>query len=171
MEVDLSSLGTFSTAMAAMFSKLGVPIKTAVPPVVCLFAPNSHRRCTSEVSCKGKIRACNQSTASSKPSGLLPMMDIGQLGQLQTIMHARSSAIGWASARQMQVDRQNSRHVALVSSRSCSPHFLSWTDMLYCATLCRCLKRRTQATLRRHLCDLGRPSPIGWRRPAASITL
>ncbi|EIE19270.1 DnaJ-domain-containing protein [Coccomyxa subellipsoidea C-169] len=34
MEVDLSSLGTFSTAMAAMFSKLGVPIKTAVPPMV-----------------------------------------------------------------------------------------------------------------------------------------
>lgn len=36
MEIDLSSLGTFSTAMAAMFSKLGVPIKTAVPPMVCL---------------------------------------------------------------------------------------------------------------------------------------
>ncbi|BDA43789.1 probable chaperone protein DnaJ at N-terminal half [Coccomyxa sp. Obi] len=34
MEVDLSNLGAFSTAMAAMFSKLGVPIKTAVPPMV-----------------------------------------------------------------------------------------------------------------------------------------
>ncbi|CAL8468257.1 g7796 [Coccomyxa elongata] len=34
VEVDLSSLGAFSTAMAAMFSKLGVPIKTAVPPMV-----------------------------------------------------------------------------------------------------------------------------------------
>lgn len=34
MEIDLSSLGAFSTAMAAMFSKLGVPIKTAVPPMV-----------------------------------------------------------------------------------------------------------------------------------------
>ena len=80
MEVDLSSLGTFSTAMAAMFSKLGVPIKTAVPPVVCLFAtvPSSHihRRCTLEASFKGKIRACNQSTTSSKSSELLSMTDI-----------------------------------------------------------------------------------------------
>lgn len=41
MEVDLSSLGTFSTAMAAMFSKLGVPIKTAVPPMVNTFTTPS----------------------------------------------------------------------------------------------------------------------------------
>lgn len=34
VEVDLSSLGTFNTALAAMFSKLGVPIKTAVAPQV-----------------------------------------------------------------------------------------------------------------------------------------
>ena len=75
MEVDLSSLGTFSTAMAAMFSKLGVPIKTAVPPVVCLFATIPRRR-TLEASFKGKIRACNQSTTSSKSSEWLSMRDI-----------------------------------------------------------------------------------------------
>ena len=34
VEVDLSTLGTFNTAVAAMFSKLGVPIKTTVAPLV-----------------------------------------------------------------------------------------------------------------------------------------
>lgn len=34
VEVDLSSLGTFNTAVAAMFSRLGVPIKTTVAPQV-----------------------------------------------------------------------------------------------------------------------------------------
>lgn len=34
VEVDLSSLGVVNTAMAAMFSKLGVQIKTAVAPSV-----------------------------------------------------------------------------------------------------------------------------------------
>ncbi|KAK9820520.1 hypothetical protein WJX72_011236 [[Myrmecia] bisecta] len=34
VEVDLSSLGVVNTAMAAMFSKLGVPIKTSVAPHV-----------------------------------------------------------------------------------------------------------------------------------------
>lgn len=30
-EVDVSSLGLFGTVAAAMFSKLGVPIKTSIP--------------------------------------------------------------------------------------------------------------------------------------------
>ena len=34
VEIDLSSLGIFSTAVAAVFSKLGVPIKTTVAPMV-----------------------------------------------------------------------------------------------------------------------------------------
>ena len=34
VEVDLSTLGAFNTAVAAMFSKLGVPIKTTVAPMV-----------------------------------------------------------------------------------------------------------------------------------------
>ena len=36
VEIDLSSLGIFSTALAAVFSKLGVPIKTTIAPMVCL---------------------------------------------------------------------------------------------------------------------------------------
>ena len=31
MAVDVSSLGPLSTAMAALFAKMGVPIKTSVP--------------------------------------------------------------------------------------------------------------------------------------------
>jgi hypothetical protein len=34
VEIDLSALGVVNTAMAAMFSKLGVPIKTAVSAAV-----------------------------------------------------------------------------------------------------------------------------------------
>ncbi|KAJ8460517.1 hypothetical protein OPV22_033443 [Ensete ventricosum] len=34
MEIDLSSLGTFNTMFAALFSKLGVPIKTMVSAIV-----------------------------------------------------------------------------------------------------------------------------------------
>ncbi|CAL9128896.1 unnamed protein product [Musa textilis] len=34
MEIDLSSLGTFNTVFAALFSKLGVPIKTMVSAIV-----------------------------------------------------------------------------------------------------------------------------------------
>ena len=34
--MDLSSLGAFNTAVAAMFSRLGVPIKTTVAPMVGL---------------------------------------------------------------------------------------------------------------------------------------
>jgi hypothetical protein len=34
VEVDLSTLGTFNTAVAAMFAKLGVPIKTTIAPQV-----------------------------------------------------------------------------------------------------------------------------------------
>jgi hypothetical protein len=38
MEIDLSSLGTFNTAVVAMFSKFGVPIKTTVAPQAWLSA-------------------------------------------------------------------------------------------------------------------------------------
>ena len=42
VEIDLSSLGIFSTAVAAVFSKLGVPIKTTVAPMVrCLSSTDS----------------------------------------------------------------------------------------------------------------------------------
>ncbi len=34
VELDVSSLGPLSTAMAALFSKMGVPIKTSVPLAV-----------------------------------------------------------------------------------------------------------------------------------------
>ncbi len=43
VEIDLSSLGIFTTAVAAVFSKLGVPIKTTVAPMVCFcHMPTAH---------------------------------------------------------------------------------------------------------------------------------
>jgi hypothetical protein len=40
MEIDLSNLGTVNTMFAALFSKLGVPIKTTVSPTVLEEAMN-----------------------------------------------------------------------------------------------------------------------------------